>query len=73
MEVRPLVHVSEHQNSRGDRLINTTDLELERETYFTPGHINSYRRDRYERWDELTQIISRVSKKGEEHEGPGSA
>lgn len=38
-----------------DRLKELTE---ERESLFTPGHINSYRRDRYERHDELNRMIA---------------
>ena len=35
---------------------------VERESLFTPGTINSYRRDRYERYDKLTLEIDELEK-----------
>lgn len=36
------------------------NLLNERATYFQPGHPNSYRRDRFERYDELTAQVRRL-------------
>lgn len=35
-------------------------LKEERESLFTPGHINSYRRDRFERHEELNRLIGEL-------------